>query len=325
MTIFDPNPDPLSVTLLVLPESSMMTVASTLEPLRACNRISGQERVAWRVVTMDGAPVTLSCGLPLSSHGRLDAGLSGDLLCVVAGFNALFHAHRPVVATLRKLYQRFSAVAGIESGSWVLGAAGLLDGRRATTHWEDLEDFAMRHVETDVRADRYVIDGKVVTAGGASPAFDLMLHLIRCRFGYAAAIDVASVFIYDEAHAASDAQPFVSLGRLGDREPRVTRAIRLMEQALDRPLSTQAIARRVGISVRLLETLFRRTLGMTPARYYAELRMQAARRLVTDTALPMREIALRTGFSSLSAFSRSFRRHVGNTGRAVRAAGRSRQ
>jgi transcriptional regulator GlxA family with amidase domain len=318
MSIFEPG-DSLAVTLLVLPECSMMTVASALDPLRACNRISGAERVAWRIVTLDGAPVALSCGLPLVAQGPLEPGLSGDLLVVIAGFNALSYA-RPAIARLQQLFPRFRAVAGIESGAWVLGAAGLLDGRSATTHWEDLEDFAARHHATDVRSDRYVIDGKIVTAGGASPAFDLMLHLIRSRFGYAAALDVASVFIYDEAHAGTDAQPFVSLGRLGDQEPRVARAIRLMEQALDRPLTTAAIARRVGVSVRLLEMLFRRTLGVSPAAYYSELRMQAARRLVADTGLPMREIALRTGFASLSSFSRTFRRHTGVSGRVMRKA-----
>jgi transcriptional regulator GlxA family with amidase domain len=323
MTLFDASPDPLSVTVLVLPECSMMTVASVIEPMRACNRISRGERIAWRVVTLDGGPVPLSCGLPLASQGRLEAASGGDLLVVVAGFDALRHAGRPVTGRLRRLLPRFGAVAGIEAGSWVLGAAGMLRGRRATTHWEDLEDFAARFLDTEVRADRYVIDGSVLTAGGASPAFDLMLHLIRGRFGYAVALDVASVFIYDEAHAASDAQPFVSLGRLGDREPRVARAIRVMEQALDRPLSTAAVARRVGVSVRLLEGLFRRTLDTSPGAYYAALRMQAARRLVADTALPLHEVALRTGFASPSSFSHSFRRHTGLPARDFRARARA--
>ena len=282
MSIFEPAAAPLSVTILVLPGSSMMTVASTLDPLRACNRLGHAERIAWRVVTPDGEPATLSCGLALAAQGRLEPGLTGDLLVVIAGFDALAQA-RPALARLRRLFPRFRAVAGIESGAWVLGAAGALDGRRATTHWEDLEDFAARHHRTEVRADRYVIDGKVITAGGASPAFDLMLHLIRSRFGYAAALDVASAFIYDEAHAATDAQPFVSLGRLGDQEPRVAAAIRAMEQALDRPLATAAIARRVGISVRLLELLFRRTLGVSPAAYYGQL---ACRRRAGSSPTP---------------------------------------
>jgi len=316
----DPFPDPFKVTILVLPGSSMMTVASCLEPLRALNRVSGAERVRWRALTPDGGGVTLSNGLPFAGHGAFDSEAGGDLLLVVAGFDALRHAPR---AALRRALPRFGAFAGIEAGAWVLGALGVLDGRRATTHWEDFEEFAARHPGTDVVADRWVIDGRVMTAGGASPAFDLMAHLIRARWGEAVALDVASVFVYDEARAASEPQPLVSLGRLSAREPRVAAAVRAMEAALDHPLSTEAIARRAGLSVRRLETLFRATLGTSPGAYYAGLRLLAARRMVADTDLALGEVALRTGFGSLSAFSRSFRRQTGTAPRDARAAARA--
>jgi transcriptional regulator GlxA family with amidase domain len=323
MDPFAPSSAPLSVTVLVLPGSSMLTVASVLDPMRACNRISREERIGWRAVSADGAPVELTCGLPLAVQGALQPDAAGDVLIVVAGFDAPRHADRRLLARLRRAMPRFAAVAGIESGAWVLGAAGLLDGRRATTHWEDLEQFAGRYPEAQVVADRYVIDGRVVTAGGASPAFDLILHLIRRRLGEAVALAVASVFVYDEAHAGTDAQPLVSLGRLGRREPRVARAIRLMEASLDRPLASAVIARRVGVSVRSLETLFRRALGVGPAAYGMQLRLQAARRLVTDTDLPLAEVAVRTGFASPSSFAHSFRRHTGRSAGALRRAART--
>jgi transcriptional regulator GlxA family with amidase domain len=322
MDPFAPSAAPLAVTVLILPGSSMMTVASVLDPMRALNRIAREERIAWRAVSGDGAPVTLSAGLPLAVHGGFGAEAAGDLLVVVAGFAARRLADRRLLARLRAAIPRFGAVAGIESGAWVLGAAGALEGRRATTHWEDLEEFAAVFPAASVVADRFVIDGRVMTAGGASPAFDLVLQLIRARFGAAMALDVASVFVYDEAHAGTDAQPLVSLGRLGAREPRVAAAIRLMEAALERPLGSAAIARRVGVSVRTLETLFRRTLGVGPAAYGVQLRLQAARKMVTDTDLPLGEIALRTGFASPSSFAHSFRRHAGRSAGSLRRAAR---
>ncbi len=315
----------MDVTLLVLPGSSMMSVASALEPFRALNRVAGTERARWGLVTPDGGPVVLSCGLPLAGQGSLDDGLSGDLLVVIAAFDALDHAARAGHGVLRRVIGRFDAVAGVESGAWVLGALGRLDGRRATAHWEDLEEFAAAFPNVDVRADRWVIDGRVMTAGGASPAFDLMLHLIRERFGQSLALDVASVFAYDQTRAATDPQPLVSLGRLEVQEPRVALAVRAMEAAIERPLSTEAIAKRAGVSVRRLETLFRATLGTSPGAYYAGLRWLAARRMVTDTTLSMSEIALRTGSSSLSAFSRGFRRQAGiSAGEARRRAAAAR-
>ena len=309
--------NPFALTILLLPGSSLMTVASVAEPWRALNRVA-QAGVEWRIVSLDGEGVALSSGLPFPVQGRLGEDAAGDLLVVVAGFDVMEHLTKPVLARLRRVVPRFGAVAGIESGAWVLGALGLLDGKRATAHWEDLEEFMAFHPDADVRADRWVVDGRVMTAGGASPAFDLMLHLIRGRWGGAAALDVASVFIYDESRGASEPQPLVSMGRLETREPRVALAVRAMEGALERPLSTQALARRAGVSVRRLEMLFRESLGISPGAYYAGLRLLAARRLVTDTALPLGEVALRTGFGSLSAFSRAFRREAGMTAREAR-------
>lgn len=302
---------PLAVTLLLLPDSSMMSLASTLDPLRAANRLARRPLFSWRIVTPDGTPAVLTCGVPVPAAGRLEREMAGDVLIVVAGFNQEHHMGKAALARLRAAARRFRALGGVEAGSWLLARAGLLDGHAATTHWEDLEDFAGRFPEVNLLPDRFVVDGRVFTAGGASPSFDLMLHLIRQRFGYPLALEVASVFIYDEAHAATDAQPLVSLGRLAGHEPRVAAAIRLMEQRLDSPLTTAAIAKRLGVSARTLELLFKQALGMGPGAYGLRLRLQAARRLLIDTRLSLQEIAVRCGFGSHSAFSRIFRRHLG--------------
>jgi AraC family transcriptional regulator, glycine betaine-responsive activator len=306
-TIFMPERSALEVTLLVFSGSSIMSVASTVDPLRAANRVTGETRFSWRIVTADGEPAVTTSGLPVPAAGRFDAAAAGDVLIVIAGFGVTGYSRHPVLSTLRRAVTRCRAFGGVESGSWLLGHAGLLDGRRATTHWEDLEDFAAAFPAVDVRPDRYVIDGPVFTTGGASPTFDMMLHLVRSRLGMAAALDVASIFIYDEAHASSDAQPLVSVGRLDGYDPRLGAAIRMMEAHVDTPLTIAAIARRVGVTARTLEKLFGQAVGESPGRYYLRLRLSAARRLVTDTRADMAMIAERTGFSSAAAFSRAFR------------------
>ena len=209
-------------------------------------------------------------------------------------------------------------MGGVDTGAWILAKAGLLNGKSATTHWEDLEDFTSNFRRTNVQPDRFVIDKDVVTIGGASPTFDFMLHLIRSRIGYPLALEVASVFVYDETHFSTDAQPLVSLGLLNDFEPRVTKAIRIMESRLDEPISVTAIARKLSMSSRRLENLFRQHLQASPGSYYLNLRLQRARKYVTDTLLPMQEIAIRTGFNSLSAFSRSFKQSYNSTPSAYR-------
>ncbi len=163
-----------------------------------------------------------------------------------------------------------------------------------------------------------MVDGSVFTTGGASPTFDFMLHLIRSRFGYPLALEVASIFIYDQAHASSDAQPLVSKGRLSDIEPRVTQAIQFMESHIDESLSIADIARMLSLSTRMLEYLFMRTLGSSPGAYYLSLRLQTARKLVLDTRLSMQEIAVRSGFNNLSSFSRSFKQRYRISPRSYR-------
>ncbi len=303
--VFQPARDPLSVAFLVLPGCSIMCVASAVDPLRAANRVAGASPFTWRLLSPDGkAPVT-TCGLPVAVEGRLDPSSKPDVLVAIGGFGTR-DADPALVRDMRRVARSVRAVGGVEAGAWLLGRAGLLAGRAATTHWEDLEDFAAAFPDADVRPDRYVIDGPVFTTGGASPTFDLMLHLVRSRLGMAVALDVASVFIYDQARAATDAQPLVSLGRLDGYDPRLAQAIRLMETHVDSPLPVSAIALRTGVTARTLEKTFRKSIGETPGAYYLRLRLNAARRLVLDTALPMADIAGRTGFSSAAAFSRAF-------------------
>ncbi len=310
---------PCEVTILVLPESSMMCVASTLEPLRAANRVAGKQLYDWKLTSLSGAPVELTCGIPLAIETRFDDRMNGDLLVVVSGFNHERHVNASALSVIRKAASGFRQVAGVEAGSWVVARTGLLNGHSATTHWEDFEAFADRFPEIDLRLDRFVIDGKCMTCGGASPAFDMFLEFIRNRNGATIGMEVASVFIYDEAHSGFDEQPLVSLGKLAQREPRIGQAVRLMEKWIELPLPVAAIARRVGVSTNTLEALFKKHVAMTPGRFYLNLRLKSANRLVLDSNLSMREIAVRSGFNSLSAFSRAYRQGFGRPAKEVRA------
>lgn len=307
---------PLTIALLVLPRASILEVASTLDPLRAANRHLGAEAYRWRVVTPDGQAAPLTCGIELPAHGPLAAAEGADALIVVAGYNQAEVATPALIRELRRLAPRFRALGGIDAGSWVLARAGLLDGYRATVHWEDLEDFAAAHPEVEVLPDRFVIDRTRLTAGGAAPAADLMLHLIAERSGRATALQVAASFIT----APRDGhEPQITPNRTALRiDPRVAAAIARMESRLDTPEPVFATARALGLSARRLETLFRAELGQTPGAFALSLRLQAARRMIHDTRHPLAEVALRTGFSSASTLSRAFRAHFGYPPSALR-------
>jgi transcriptional regulator GlxA family with amidase domain len=297
---------PALVDVLLLPEFSLMSLAATLEPLRAANRVAAQELYRWRLLACDAATVTSSSGVTLQANGCFAADEPRDVLIVVAAFNARRYA-TPVLPGLRRLARRGVPLGGIESGSWALARAGLLDGHRATAHWEELEEFAAAFPAIEVVADRYVVDRARFTAGGAAPALDMILNMLRAQHGLALALDVASVFIYDPRPTAEDEQRIVSLGRLAGGDPELAEAIRCMQAHLDEPVSVRVVAKRVGMSTRALQLRFRARLGMSPYTYYRNLRLSAARRMLQQTECSAAEVAVAYGFGSGSAFARAFR------------------
>lgn len=310
-TIFTATREPLTLALLVLPQSSILEVASTLDPMRSANRHLGQEAFRWRVVSPDGQAVPLTCGIELPSSGPLARAEGADALVVIAGYRQSEVATAPLIRDLARMAGRFQAVGGVDAAPWVLARAGLLSGYRATVHWEDMEDLAAAYPQIEVVPDRWVIDRNRFTAGGAAPAADLMLHLIGTRHGPGLARQVAASFLTTprpggEPQVAAPSRPDP---RLDPRlDPRVAQAVARMEAHIDAPEPAAELAQAIGLSPRRLETLFRQALQTTPAAYALSLRLQAARRMITDTRHPLAEVALRCGFSSASALSRAFRR-----------------
>lgn len=314
--VFTADPRPLSIAVLVLAHASILEVASVLDPLRAANRHLGREAFRWRVVTPDGQPAPLTCGISLPASGPLASADGAEVLIVIAGYRLNEVATRPLIRDLRQIAPRFALVGGVDSAPWVLARAGLLSGFKATVHWEDLEDLATAHPQIEVLPDRYVIDRNRMTAGGAAPAQDLMLHLIRTRHGAPLARQVAQSFIAT-ARPGSDPQ-VAPRSRDPLLDPRVARVVAQMEANLEAVETVADLAAQVGLSPRRLESLFQQSLGTSPGAYRLSLRLAAAHRMLTDTSHPLAEIALRTGFSGAPALARAFRAKHGVTPSSLR-------
>ena len=318
--IFGPDPRLLDLDILLLDDFSLLSLAASVEPLRAANRLVGRPAYAWRLLSMTGAPVTTSSGMRLQVDAAFAPAEVREILLIVASFNVARHANPALLAKIRSLDRRRIPMGGIEAGTWVLALAGVLDGHRATTHWEDFEALAAGFPAVDVKADRYVIDGRFCTSGGAAPTIDLMLELVRRRQGLPLSLEVASSFVYDSPRTPDDPQSRLPLGMLSEGDPRLERCVRLMTERIEQPLSVATLARHVGTSTRTLETLFRNRFGQSPGAFYLALRLGSARRLVMDTRKTMTDIAVLTGFGSGSTFTRAFRARYGETPRAARAA-----
>ena len=316
-SIFARDPSALSVGILLMADSNAFSLAACVDPMRAANRRAGRTLFDWKFLSPGGGPVALTAGFDVATAPLSDRA-DFDVLMIVAGFRLEEQATPDLLARLRRLAPRLRALGGVDGGSWFLALAGLLDGRAATTHWEDLETFASRFPAIEVRRDRYVISGPVVTTGGAAPCLDMMLDLIRTRHGAELALRVAGAFLYEPLHAATAPQQAIPAARIARADPALGRAVALMEAQIEQAPPVSTIARALGLSQRRLEMLFAERLGASPGRFFLDLRLDEARRMVTDTRLSMQEIALRTGFSSQMAFARAFRARFGSTATALR-------
>ncbi len=297
----------IEICILVLSESSMMSLSSVIDPLRAANRLSRKPLFSWRLVSITGTPIALTCGISIKADAALRSNERGDLFIIIGGFNQANNCPNVYLALIKRVSSNFSTICAVESGTWVLARAGIITNHQVTTHWEDLENFAFAYPNLDVIGQRFVIDRNIWTSGGASPSLDMLLHYLRTTQRQSLALDVANAFIYTESKVATDVQAHGSLERLKRIEPRLASAMEIMEKNIETPTSIQSIANQLTLSQRTLELLSHKHIGVSPSTYYLRLRLQAARRLVLDSNATMSDIAVRCGFNSQSAFSRAFK------------------
>lgn len=196
---------------------------------------------------------------------------------------------------------------GICTGSFILCRAGLMRGRRSCVSWYHYQDFLEAFPGHEVIADRlFLADGPRITCAGGAGAAALATYLIEQHLGRAVAQKASQVLLFDRPRSGSDAQPHPPLSETVG-EPRVRRALLLMEQNLARPIAVAAVAAELGLSARQLERLCRQHVGMGPASLYRQLRMRYANWLIENTDRSVTDIANEAGFADCAHFSRQFK------------------
>ena len=221
--------------------------------------------------------------------------------------------NRGWIPHLRRWHAGGATISSSCTGTFLLGAAGLLDGRRATTHWVAADALASAFPRVDVRRDAVVVDeGDVITSGGATTAFNLVLYLVG-RFGGRDRANAATRLMLLDA-ARTSQQPFALTGvhRQHD-DPIVHDAQSAVQDGRVAPLTVAALAREIGVSPRTLTRRFRAALDLTPQAYIEEARVDAARRLLEETGLAIDDLRSRVGFSDPTSFRRAFKRRTGLT------------
>ncbi|MCK6453342.1 MAG: GlxA family transcriptional regulator [Alphaproteobacteria bacterium] len=301
---------PETFGFFLVPKFSMIAFTAAVEPLRLANRMSGKELYRWQLYSTDGGPVRASNGIALMPDAALANALGQgkpDAIVVCGGIDVQQFADKAAFAALRRYDRQGVALGAVCTGSHVLALAGLLDGHRCTIHWENLDSFTEAFPGIEVSTDLFEIDRHRFTCCGGTAALDMMLHLIGQRHGTALATAVSDQCILERIRDEHDAQRMPLSARLRVNHPKLVAAIGLMEANLEQPLGQDELARRVGLSRRQLERLFRRYLRKAPARHYLELRLQRARLLLLQSTLSIIDVALACGFVSASHFSKCYR------------------
>ncbi len=304
---------PRRFVFLLLDRFTMLSFASAIEPLRIANRISGETLYTWRLTGDGGDTVTCSNGASF----KLDMGLEeverDDTVLVCGGIDVQKATTKNVLNWLRREARRGVTVGGLCTGAYAVAKAGLLDGKKATIHWENQDGFLEEFEEVKLTKSVFVMDGNRWSTAGGTSSIDLMLKVIASDHGEDLANTVADQLIYSTIRTDQDTQRLSIPTRIGVRHPKLSQVIQMMEGNIEDPMSPADLAEEVGMSTRQLERLFRRYLNRSPKRYYMELRLQKARNLLMQTDMSVINVALACGFASPSHFSKCYRAHYNTT------------
>ena len=298
---------------VLLRDFTMLSFACAVEPLRIANRMAGRPVYSWVLAGEGGESMTCSNGTVFKLDIDLGELSRDDTVLVCGGIDVQAATTRPILNWLRREARRGVTIGGLCTAAHALARAGLLDGRKATIHWENQDSFMEEFEEVNLTKSVFVIDGNRLTTAGGTASIDLMLKLIADDHGEDLANAVADQLIYSSIRTDQDTQRLSIPTRIGVRHPKLSRVIQIMEQQVEEPISPATLAHDVGLSTRQLERLFRRYLDRSPKRYYMELRLQKARNLLMQTDMSVINVALACGFASPSHFSKCYRAHYGTT------------
>jgi transcriptional regulator GlxA family with amidase domain len=268
-----------------------------------------------------GEEVATTTGFGLRPPAGLETLESADTVVVPGYFALLAPPPAAALAALEAAAARGARVISVCGGAFALAHAGLLDGRRATTHWRWAEDLAARFPKVAVDpAALYIDEGEVMTSAGLSAGIDLCLHVVREDFGVAAGDRAARYLVAAPHREGGQAQFFARTdgaeGDTGSLEP--TR--RWAAERLAEPLDVAALARHAGVSPRTFARRFREETGTTPHRWLLARRVLEARRLLEESTEPVESVAWRAGFGSAASLREHFRRAMATTPTAYRRA-----
>ena len=296
---------------LLVPNYSMMAFSSAIEPLRMANYLSKQELYEWPIMTLDGNSVAASNGMKVQPDFSVEECPKLDAVFVCSGVNVADNYNRNLRQALVKFSNQKVAIGSLCTGAYLLARAGMLDGYKCTLHWENIAGMREEFPRLDVTQDLFVIDRDRYTCSGGSAAFDMMVQLMISSHPNTPSTEISDYFMWGRIRGNNDNQRMPLELQLGTTNAKLVEAVALMESNIEEPINLEELSHFVGVSRRQLERIFRKYLDCVPTRYYMNLRLKHAHKLLRQTNKSIIEVALACGFVSAPHFSKCYRELYG--------------
>jgi len=301
------------IAIVAFDGAQSLDITGPLEVFDTAERLA-TGRYRHLVLSQTGGPIRTSSGLRVMPEGAL-GDLSGpiDTLIVAGGSGVATARHdRELTEAIARTAARARRVASVCTGAFLLAEAGLLDGRRAATHWSAVDLLAEAHPTIDVDRDSiFVCDGNVWTSAGVTAGIDLALALVEDDHGRETALEIARWLVVFAKRPGSQAQFSAPLAAQLAERPPIRAAQELARARPEAALTVEALAEHAHMSVRGFARAFRREVGVTPAAYVETVRVERAVELLQATAAGSEQIAAACGFGTPETFRRAFRRRLG--------------
>jgi transcriptional regulator GlxA family with amidase domain len=310
---------PRQIAILAFPEVQSLDVTGPLEVFAGAHKLielTGREDPGYevRILTRDGAPLLTSSGLAIVPHGdfaHTPARL--DTLIVAGGHGSRAASTDPATLEwIARTSKRAQRTASVCTGAFLLAAAGLLEGRRATTHWASAAELSRLYPSIHVDPEPiFLRDGDIWTSAGVTAGMDLALALVEQDLDRDAALAIARHLVLFLRRPGSQAQFSATLASQEPLREPLREVRRHVLENLSGDLSVQELAEQAHMSPRHFARSFRAETGVTPARYVESIRLEAARRALEDTATPVATVAHSCGFGTPETLRRAFLRSLG--------------
>lgn len=311
------------VGVALLDGFSTLSFAAAVEPFRAANLLAN--RTLYEVTFFAHKEYAESSGNALiKADHSIGKVIDCDLLLIVAGSDVngqpvMTYEDRVLIAWLKKQARHTELMGGVSGGPAMLAQASLMNQRRMTIHWDHAEVLRTRYPELLLEQSRYVMDRNRVTCAGGTAALDMLHALISHHHGAQFARQVSDWFLHTDIRKSEDAQRAGITERFNIYNAALLVVIELMENHIGDPMDTSQLAKVAGLSSRQLNRLFMTNLNSSPIAFYRVLRLEKAKALLSQSALPISEIALACGFFDNAHFTRSFGKQFGYPPSQVRA------